>query len=73
MHFCISFVCYIFCFSLNLVALLFGEEETIWHSVFVAFLFRFFFPNPNILICTLFSSISQLFVSHKMRDKAPSK
>jgi hypothetical protein len=69
--FYISFVCYMFCFSLNLVALLFGEEETIWHSV--AFLFCFFFLNPNILLCALFSNISQLFVSHKMRDKAPSK
>jgi hypothetical protein len=69
--FCISFVCYMLCFSLNLVALLFGEKETIWHSVFVAFLFCFFFLNPNILLCTLFSDVSQLFVSRKMRDKAP--
>jgi hypothetical protein len=39
----------------------------------VAFLFCFFFPNPNILLCMLFCNISQLFVSHKMIDKAPSK
>jgi hypothetical protein len=53
------------------VALLFGDEETIWHSVYVAFLFCFFFLNPNILLCTLFSDVSQLFVFCKMRDKAP--
>jgi len=58
--FYISVVCYMFSFSLNLVALLFGEEETILHSVFVAFLFCFFFLNPNILLCILFSKVSQL-------------